>query len=440
MAKQRNRIELLPLFFLLAISCGIPFVVYMHLVDYPAVIRNIYAQPNNMDFFTYNRVVWLYILTGSALFWFLINEKSKSCWYHRPLVAYSFFVVVSTIFSEFPQLAFFGDPAHHEGMLAHLCYMCIVFLFINLVKGKRELKIIVVGVLVSSALLAVIGIFQFFGYDYFYSDFPAKYLVPDSFKKLAPNFSMDVFKPRFVEIISTFGNGNCVGSYMTMLFSLSFVMLLGNFGRWRFCLIPLNLFLFFNLMACGSRAGMLGALVACVSAGIFSRHRLRSKALAMGLLSVSFVIVLLLMTNYTVSSGHSRLLASYLLKGSTYSKRSTGQFKSLELRGNEATVLFDDLPLRVRVRGKKAEFFDQDNTKAPFRLIPIPSAGANGLVGTGSCAAKSASSTSRMVKNDEGAQRRDSKSGKAPGAGIHGKRSSDAGPCYQVEFFRGKFP
>lgn len=348
----------------------ITFIVYGRFIKYDEYFRRLSGKTSVVEYFSYYRGLWLYILTGSAMLWFVVKEKVQECSYHWPLVIYSFFIVVSTVFSQYHSLAIFGDSDRHEGMLAHLCYMAIVFLFIQVIKKESDLKAMFGALFLSAALVAVVGVCQFFGYDYF-RQFYNNLLVPAYAVELVGVVqgvaSGDI---PVSAIFSVFGNSNFAGSYMTMLFSLTMAFAIGLRSPWKFIFLPINIFIFINLVGSKSRSGVFSCLIALLILAVFQRKQLRANLKFFLCLLFLGIVSMFVMDAHSLKSDN-RFFDSIISRKNITSVGFSSQFESLKLGLNEATVVFGGEPLRIKFNERnEMEFYDSTGVKVHYRFEP----------------------------------------------------------------------
>lgn len=388
-------ISALPLLLLGAIIGLLPMIVYMRLVTFEGAAAETYGPSIQGDLFSFYKSVWTCILAATALVWYRCNRLTAENWYHRPLVVYSFFVVVSTIFADHWQIAFFGDPHRHEGMLVHLSYMGIVFLFINLTESRRELKILLGMLLTSATILAVAGIAQFFGANFLYSELADWLIVPDKVRQLQPDIDLSRLKGSMHSIFLTFGNGNFTGSYMAMLFALTFALALLIDRRLKFALLPINLLIFFNLLGSKSRAGFLGAVIAALVLLVFLRREawLRKRRLAMLLLC--FSLMPFAMDAFTWKEKEvPRFLETSITRPVEVKSNLFGNFQDLKLATDSFSFVFDDLKTEVRLNNEQVEFYDHNGELVNYSLLPNPNLRTDNKSPLASFTALASSSTS----------------------------------------------
>lgn len=363
----------LPLLLLGAIIGLLPMIVYMRLVTFEGAAAETYGPSVQGDLFSFYKSVWTCILAATALVWYRCNRLTAENWYHRPLAVYSFFVVISTIFADHWQIAFFGDPHRHEGLLVHLSYMGIVFLFINLTESRRELKILLGMLLASATILAVAGIAQFFGANFLYSELADWLIVPDRVRQLQPGVNLSQLKGSMHSIFLTFGNGNFTGSYMAMLFALTFTLALLADKRLKFVMLPINLLIFFNLLGSKSRAGFLGAVIAVLILLPFLGREVWVRKRRLALLLFCFCLMPFVMDAFTWKEKEvPRFLETSITRPVEVKSNLFGNFQDLKLATDSFSFVFDDLKTEVRLNNEQVEFYDHKGELVNYSLLPNP--------------------------------------------------------------------
>lgn len=363
----------LPLLLLGAIIGLLPMIVYMRLVTFDGIAGEVYGPSVQGDLFSFYKSVWTCILAATALVWCRCNRVTVENWYHKPLAVYSFFVIISTIFADHWQIAFFGDPHRHEGLLVHLSYMGVVFLFINLTESRRELKILLGMLLISATILAVAGAAQFFGANFLYSELADWLLVPDRVRQLQPGINLSQLKGSMYSIFLTFGNGNFTGSYMAMLFALTFALALLVDKKLKFALIPINLLIFLNLLGSKSRAGFLGAVIAGLVLLPFLWHEIWPRKQRLALLLVCFCLMPFVMDAFTWQEKEvPRFLETSITRPVSVKSNLFGNFQDLKLATDSFSFVFDDLKTEVRLNNDQVEFFDHKGELVTYSLLPNP--------------------------------------------------------------------
>ena len=264
--------NILPLIFVLSV---IPLVVRLKVVFLDPSVVHVWINEVNYDFFSYYKaslmVMIALILALISIFKKLTeNYKFKKSVYYIPIFIYSTSVILSSILSQNKGVSFFGFPDRHEGMFILLSYMVVLVTAINFANSEKYIKILFMSLAFSSALLGILGISQYFGFDFFQSTLGKSLIVPSQYQEVMKNaisFNFGTYS-----IYSTLFNTNNVGSYMAMLFPISVVFFYySKTHKQRILSGLLCILMFFNLIGCNSRAGWVGAIIALLITIYFIR-------------------------------------------------------------------------------------------------------------------------------------------------------------------------
>lgn len=255
-----EQLKLVPLVILTAI---VPLIVYMKVIPLPEQYKPFWVRDPAIDFFSYYKVKWILVLTVilvvlSILLYLFKRIEFKKNILLLPLGILALFIILSTLLSEHPTIALNGYFDRYEGMWVLLSYLIITVATYQVIKSEKELKIVTGAVIVGAILVSLIGIFQYFDMDFFKTDFGRKFILPAQYYKIAESLK---FKFSKYTIYSTLYNPNYVGSYMAMIFPMSFTLYL--FARKNVTKIVfgmLTLLFFAVQIGCNSRAGIVGAL------------------------------------------------------------------------------------------------------------------------------------------------------------------------------------
>jgi len=260
---KRELYMAIPLFLIIAV---VPLIIYVKkvIVNDPG---NLYwdGRTSRYDIFSYYKMVCLLIFTAAGMILYLFLHKNdpfeKARYrYYIPLGAYSIFVLLSAVFSEYSHVAFFGILERYEGALVLLAYSVIMFLSMNVFSNEKTIRILFGCYLASVAIVSLIGIFQYFGVDLFQAAFFQNMITPAAIKEEAGQFNL-VINER--TIFSTLYNPNYVGSYMAMAMPVILVLMVRTKKAvHKTALAVLLALATINLIGCDSRAGLVGAALA----------------------------------------------------------------------------------------------------------------------------------------------------------------------------------
>ncbi|KJR48153.1 hypothetical protein UF75_1506 [Desulfosporosinus sp. I2] len=372
MAKKNSVINynwylLLPLMFLLTV---VPLIVYLKVVPLTGASFDFWnGQKENLDFFSYYKMVWILISSILAvgvlalIVMFYGFERIRGSYYYIPIAVYAFFVILSTEFSQYTDISLMGFPDRYEGMYVLLAYMVILFVTINLVNKEEHIKVLLGALFTGAIIIGLIGVFQYIGYDLFKSVFGKSLILPAAFKQMADKLQFQFGK---TVIYSTLYHLNYVGSYMAMLFPLTFTLFVLTKKGWLKGLFALlALLMAVNWLGSTSRAGMFGGSIAIVILMIMiNKVILRDwKYFLSGFVIIGLVVFGL---NY-MSNGYLGSRIGSLLNNAVDITQSTGHddakdnilLQGLDIKGNQATLVTPTETLTFEVNGDQITFKDK---------------------------------------------------------------------------------
>ena len=142
-SKVKEYLYVLPLVLIVGI---VPLIVRYKKIELGEVIATYWTRNYNTDFFSYYKMLFFlgFILLAFICFYIYIKREKKlqKTFYYIPLGIYLLMIVLSTIFSEAKLTSLYGFPDRYEGMAVLIGYVLIVIFAINLIKAKKQIKII----------------------------------------------------------------------------------------------------------------------------------------------------------------------------------------------------------------------------------------------------------------------------------------------------------
>ena len=306
-AWQEN-IFLLPI--LLAVTF-VPLIVYLTVVPVDASVQEFWKSgASNSDFFSATKAIWIMILGLFALLATIASPKVRLADWQKlrkdpvilPLVVYTLFVILSSLLSAYKSVALWGFPDRQEGMFVLLAYAIFFLATYLLVKKEKQIQLVLAAIGFSTIVAGLIGVFQFFGLDFFRSNFGKLMILPKAYHNVAENLN---FTFGAKTIYSTMYNTNNVGSFMSMVFVVAFALfLLTENKKAKWGLGIFTLLAFFNTIGCNSRAGYVGAFTGFILVCILSWKRIRENWKAVIVMGLCLVVIFV---GLDLSSGGSIL-------------------------------------------------------------------------------------------------------------------------------------
>ncbi len=315
--EPRDFIKLLPIGLILAI---VPLIVYMKIINpdenFPSFLK---VVVKGVDFFAYYKMTWFITLTCISVFFLIIYVLSKKIKLNFqklfiPLVIYSLFVFLSSSFSEYHNLAFFGFPERYEGFFTILCYLTVCFITSILVTSEFDLKYLSYFLAFSTLFISIIGITQFFGFDFFQTEVGKKIILPAANQNLKESLTFN-FPKNY--IYSTLYNPNYVGGFFAIILSICLVIYLSAHKVHNkiisgiFCLLS-----FTNLLGSESSTGLISILGSSVVIFLLLRKSLKRNIIPIISILLCFIATTIFMNHMSNGIIFSTLKIS---RNSTYS-------------------------------------------------------------------------------------------------------------------------
>lgn len=355
---------------LLLIAGFVPLIVYAKQINLEGTRQALYwtGQRKYMDFFSYWKSMWLVLLTIIASILYIILYKQKKLpfknlkHYYIPLTVYAVFVIISTIFATDTQTALWGFVDMYQGMFVLISYVLITFLTINFVNSERDLNLFVKAFLFLMIIEGLLGITQYFGFDFLQTAIGKSIIVPASFRGSSLSFK---FGDK--TIYGTLFNTNFVGSFAALMLPLSFAFLPASKTKiQKIVSATAILLMIFTWIGCNSRAGYLGAGVAA----IFALWLFRKLLIKHWKISASFALALiaLFIGLNTLSDGAiiNRLKTLNIkeqIEIIESKNENAVKFKDIILGENSFSIITNKETLSFRVDEDKLYFLDENSNE-----------------------------------------------------------------------------
>jgi Lipid A core - O-antigen ligase and related enzymes len=369
-------LHLLVLLITIVISV-IPLIVRLKVVaagyDTPVFWNN----DQNADFFTYYKSLFLLICSTAIFTLLIVNVINKGIqikllFAYIPLSIYVFLVVLSSILSKHNHVALFGFIDRSEGMYVILSYFILFITSSLLVDRLSNIRFIFGGIVISACLIALIGIFQFFGFDFFKSNLGINIILPAEYGyyRDAIKYPTDAYLHFKNAIYSTLYNSNSLGSYISMIFPLSltwFILVRKKVYKLfcgLFCCLLLS-----NLIGTGSR-GAFSAVLISVGLMIFLlKNQIKENWKSLLILISSFIVIFLGLNIQSDGKLVSRVESTLDSKGEKVANTSIDKIKDFKIDNNELTLMCSYSSLFVRIVGNDILFYDDKENSLDLTSI-----------------------------------------------------------------------
>ncbi len=223
---------LLPIILILAI---LPFITRM--ITYDNGLSAYPWYPNNgtsNDFFSYYKSIAFIMIAAIAgiilIIYMAINRSPKK--ELKPLIPlgiYTFFIILSSLFTVSPKFTLVGGMAHFESVFVLVGYCIILVYTYQIDKKEEDYKSILKALLISVFVISLIGSFQMFGKDFLFQKDFQKIIIPraqwkDYLGKIKSHLknnavSLTLFNPNFASV------------YLTMMLSFLLAFLIPGINK-----------------------------------------------------------------------------------------------------------------------------------------------------------------------------------------------------------------
>ena len=259
----------------------IPLIVQMRLVPLASEVQVFWTQDYAADFFSYykSKAIILAVIYMLCVFGYykaqglkdkLINNKSLYIYFGATAV-FALFALLSTMLSDYKSVAVWGGPERCEGIIMVLAYLVIMLYALWAYLHKPEFKYIVLPLGVLTLITGILGVFQFWGHDIFFTEFGQTLIIPEVYRSQGELESL--FEKG--KIYGTMYHYNYMGSFGAMMVPLFLVLTLFLKERKQqiFC-GAMTIISLFVLLGSTSRAGIIGLALAAVCFLIFFGKKL----------------------------------------------------------------------------------------------------------------------------------------------------------------------
>lgn len=320
-----NIIWLIPLILVVVV---VPLMVILTPVDVLDIERVLWNDTDvSNDFFNMGKsrmfIIAVSILFVITVFRWLVHDIQLK-WHNSfiPLLAFGLLALVSTVFKKYEDFftnnyqSVVESPSEHfshniairgfwdryEGIYVLLGYILVAILIHQVITSFSQMKFLINSLIVSSTIIALIGIFQYIGYDFFRTPLGVDLMVPEQYDAIKEHISFNFGK---FTSYSTLYNPNYVGGYMALVLPVSVAALFSGTSRlenamYGFSTLSLAACLFTSNSLTGQVAGLLSlAFMFVLGFDYFRKHMKKIAAI-----SVLFLLIYLILN---ISTGFRHL-------------------------------------------------------------------------------------------------------------------------------------
>lgn len=355
---------------LLFIVSFVPLIIYAKYIDLTGTTQSLYwtGQQTYLDFFSYWKSTFIIMLTFISLVLYIILYSQKKLplknlmQYYIPFGIYVLFVILSAVFAVDKSTALWGFVDMYQGMFVLISYIILTFLTINFVNNERDVKLFANAVIFLIIVEGIIGVGQYFGFDFFQTEFGKSLIVPNNINVENLSFS---FGPK--TIYGTLFNTNFVGSFATLVLPLSVAFLLTAKNNKQRIVSSVTVILsLFIWIGCNSRAGYFGVVVAFIFAVWLFRKVI--KKYWKGFIGLVVLLIVLFIGLNSVSDG---VLANRIktfniakqLEAIKEQNENSLKFEDITLGKDTFSIKTSKETLSFKIDGSKLFFLDENNNE-----------------------------------------------------------------------------
>lgn len=353
----------IPIIFIIVI---IPLITHGKIIELPMEQADFWKGGIfHVDFFSYYKSTALIIASCVSLLLFaslildkkltLLNEKK----YYIPMGIYVLFVIVSTFLSKDKNVSILGFIEMYQGMSVLLSYILLLFILMNLIKSRRDIKIIIYSITVLTVVVGILGLSQYFGHDFLQTSLGKWLITPKTLRDANLNFSFGKYT-----IYATMYNTNFVGSFGALVLPIAVGIYLQAENKKRTIIFYITSILAYSTwLGCNSRAGYIGVILSSVVGIIIFRKVIKVKYKKVVCLFLSFILVALIFN--IASSGRvvgqfSRLNPlSEIEKMDIAKQKQKITFKEISVKDNTFTIRTTNETVIGIYRDNKLTFNDE---------------------------------------------------------------------------------
>ena len=259
----------------------IPYIYYVLFGTLPLIFMGVTSE-----IFEFNKIIFLYIITISIVFFWLIDIITKKRIVFKksiidiPLLIFLLSQLVSTAISTDPHTSLLGYYSRFNGgFVSNFSYSILFWAFVTFV-NKKHTKIIIKIILSSALVVSILAILERFG-------------ISVTCMFLTGETSTSCWAQKVTQrVFSTLGQPNWLAAYLVAIVPLSWWM--HSFEKRRlFYLIVFSIFLIAIIFA-GSRSGIISYFVALSLFVILSLIKKTKRIKEVGSIIIITVATLLL--------------------------------------------------------------------------------------------------------------------------------------------------
>ena len=372
-----NKVMFIPITILLGI---IPLIVRLNYVQAKDGRMNIlFTKVDLDDYYSQYKAVGIIILTVIMLiFSYLFIEKEQikidkwSKIYFISSIVIVVMSILSTILSEYKEIAIWGVYDRAEGLVIWCAYFVILFYTYYVVKDKGSFKWIICPLIFLVVATTVLGVSQYIGHDILTTTKFGRWLVvPKDLRRLTGEITSDY---PVGKVLGTFYHYNYVGSFGALMVPLFVTLtLIVKEPIKKIVLAIMSLASMFILLGSTSRGGLVGLAIAGICAIVVFSKKIVSewkKTAILGCVLVALVIGFNAATNGSIFERVPALVSDIM----TGFKQTNDEFdykdhipvREVVNEDGQVTFVLQANKLTIQYIEQDIHMFDENNKEVVF--------------------------------------------------------------------------
>lgn len=362
----------LPISFVLAI---VPLIVRAKEVKLDEFSQTIWGVSTQYELFSQNKFILLAIFTVIAIFISIIYFKyifeKKDKIVHIILLLTIIFLILSllsSIFSPYKHIAFWGVYNRAEGFITIACYLLLFIYSIYTFKSTDNFRFVVIPILIIVFINAFLGMFQYAGQDLINTELGKLISIPTSIAEKTGGQLSLLYESG--KLYGTLFHYNYVGSFVAVTLPL------------LFCSIFIEDDIIYKIVNCigflaalwllfgsTSRGGLIGVFASIILA-IIIFGKLIFKNKKQFFITIASIAVIIVGLNFmTGGSVFSRVPSLFKDAFSIFSNTSDVNYKDLvpvkdiTNENGAVQVVFQNETLNISFEDNKYKFTDSSNNR-----------------------------------------------------------------------------
>jgi len=366
-----GRLKEFNLIILACIVAVTPLIFYLGVVAHEGEVTSLWGSTFDFNFSSFYKMNWLIFSNALLLLTFLaytVKNKPVKTYYYTPILVFAVLAGVSSYLSEYSSAVIRGFPGRYENIYVLLGYILLTIAAMNIIDNKKYTKFMFRALFISTFILGIHGMLQYFGFDILATDFGRSLFTPEGKEVFVQHLS-------FVgdnRVYSTMGNPNYVGSYGAMVV----ILLLGLYLNARdkrkvYGLGFLNVLMFAYMVGSKSRAGMIGFLAGMFFLVLVMRKQIISNWRQVLVILMAFVVIFLGMDAYSVEDLLGEIISPTPEDELVEEEIIISPITGVESDGNKLTLKTSDNNLNLILEENSLQFTDMDGNNIQHYSYPV---------------------------------------------------------------------